>query len=91
MSAVTVGRIVHYQLSEGDVAAIDQKYPRVTSADAARRNPVKVGDVCAAVVVAVFSESCANLRVLLDGTDTYWATSRSEGTAPGSWAWPPRV
>jgi hypothetical protein len=27
----------------------------------------------------------------LDGTDTYWATSRTEGAGDGHWAWPPRT
>jgi hypothetical protein len=54
-------------------------------------NAVSEGDTCAAVVVRVFGESGANLQVLLDGSDTYWATSRAEGDTPGTWAWPPRA
>lgn len=90
--APTVGRIVHYTLSEGDVTVIDQQYPMYVDGVRARRNPVNAGDVCAAVVVRVFgSNSTSNLRVMLDGDVDYWATSRAEGVAPGSWAWPPRV
>lgn len=54
-------------------------------------NQVRAGDVCAAVIVRTFGGSAANLQVLLDGTDTYWATSRSEGEGESHWAWPPRV
>jgi hypothetical protein len=43
------------------------------------------------MVVRTFGGPAANLQVHLDGTDTYWATSRCEGEGPGFWAWPPRV
>lgn len=29
--------------------------------------------------------------ILLDGTDLYWAMSRSEGDEQGRWHWPPRA
>ncbi|MGP3965694.1 hypothetical protein ACTWPT_58105 [Nonomuraea sp. 3N208] len=32
-----------------------------------------------------------NLQVFLDGNDTYWVTSRSEGDQSDTWTWPPRV
>ena len=46
-------------------------------------NQVQEGDVYPAIVVRVFdpSVSTANLQVLLDGNDTYWATSRTEESA----------
>jgi hypothetical protein len=55
-------------------------------------NEVTAGDVYPAVVVRVFDPSVttANLQVLLDGTDTYWATSRTESPAEGHWMWPER-
>ena len=57
-------------------------------------NAAHEGDVYPAVVVRVFSyygESLVvNLKVLLDGNDDYWATSRAEGDEPGFWAWPAR-
>ena len=89
MSAVTVGRIVHYKLSEQDVALIDQQSPITAQAP---RNGVYVGHILPAIVVAYFgSGTYANLKVLLDGAGEYWATSRSEGDGPGTWAWPPRA
>lgn len=56
-------------------------------------NEAREGDVCAAVVVRVSDPSVttANLQVLLDGNDHYWATSRMEGEGPGCWQWPPRA
>jgi hypothetical protein len=55
-------------------------------------NEVAAGDICPAVVVRVFSNSDdlvpVNLKVLLDGNDDYWATSRLEGHGFGHWLWP---
>jgi len=52
-------------------------------------NHVNEGDVFPAFVVADFSHGdpsgSKNLHVLLDGNDTYWATSRVEGTEPSQW------
>lgn len=83
----TVGRIVHYRLSDADAAAI-RSLPTV------HLNPVQAGQVCAAVIVRVWGdtpESAVNLQVLLDGLGTYWATSRCQGDGDGSWSWPPRA
>jgi hypothetical protein len=56
-------------------------------------NTAVAGQVFPATVVRVFdpSTTTANLQVLLDGNDTYWATSRVEGDTAGTWAWPARV
>ena len=57
-------------------------------------NSVAAGEVYPAVVVRVFGDSpngACNLQVLLDGNDTYWATSRAGGDGPCQWSWPPRV
>lgn len=48
-------------------------------------------EVYPAMVVRTFGGPAANLQVHLDGTDTYWATSRTESEGLGTWAWPPRV
>ena len=56
-------------------------------------NEAREGDYYPAVVVRVFGEypdSPVNLKVLLDGNDDFWATSRYEGEGPGTWTWPPR-
>jgi hypothetical protein len=53
-------------------------------------NRAEAGQVYPAIVVRCFNPS-VNLQVILDGTDTYWATSRVEGDDEGYWAWPPRI
>ena len=100
----TVGRIVHYVLCESDVEQINrrripfsqikerthsEKWPDGVQAHVG--NEVKVGDVFPAVVVALWSGTFVNLHVLLDGSDTFWATSRQFGTTPAYWYWPPRA
>lgn len=90
MPQPTPGRIVMYRLSEDDARHITQKRHR----DGLNGNFVRGGDRYPAVVVRTFAGNPAdvcNLKVFLDGEDTYWATSRHHGGEPGSWAWPERV
>jgi hypothetical protein len=54
-------------------------------------NHAAEGQVCAATIVRTFGGPAVNLQVHLDGNDTYWATSRTEGTEPGTWTWPERT
>lgn len=84
----TLGRIVRYVLTPGDVQAILLEH-----GDPPRgMNPPRGGDVAPAIVVRVFSDSMLNLQVLLDGPGAYWATSRPFGAdeAMGTWHWPAR-
>ncbi|HEY9473021.1 MAG TPA: hypothetical protein VIS06_04110 [Mycobacteriales bacterium] len=88
----TIGRIVHYRLSAQDAAIIRDR----RAATGAHGNPALEGDVYPAEIVRVFGpadnpDRAVNLQVGLDGEDTYWATSRTEGDGPGTWFWPPRV
>lgn len=105
----TIGRIVHYTLTEADAKAINKRradfyafqqtlagtpdpgHRGATGHVAHTGNQASTGDVCPAMVVRTFGGTAANLQVHLDGTDTYWATSRSEGEGAGFWVWPPRV
>ena len=101
----TIGRIVHYTLSESDAEQINRRRTTGHSikdridhdrwplgAQAHIGNPVFVGQVIPAVVVNQFGDgSTLNLHCLLDGNDTFWALSRLEGGQPGNWCWPPRV
>ena len=52
-------------------------------------NGVAAGDVYPAMVVRVFMPSSVNLKVMLDGSDTYWATSVAFSTEkqPRTWHW----
>jgi hypothetical protein len=98
----TVGRIVHYTLSSCDAGEISRRREDFAAFNRANHNsatvpgtfpgrPAAEGDVCAAVVVATWGGGTANLKVLLDGNDDYWATSRGEGDGPGTWQWPARA
>lgn len=98
----SIGRIVHYTLSEHDADLINKRrkdflefvkaseeYPS-DGYQAHVGNPVKGGDVYPAVIVRVWPSS-VNARVILDGTDDFWACSISEGEGERSWSWPPRA
>lgn len=50
-------------------------------------NAVTAGQECPAMVVAVWGGTCVNLKVMLDGTDTFWGLSRNQGEGPGTWRW----
>jgi len=106
------GRIVHYMLTEQDAAEITRRRTTEVAiaqrieagrwpigAQAHIGNPVAAGDVYPAMIVRVFQPSdvgTSNLRVFLDGSDEYWATSRGQVIADstdkaGCWFEPPRV
>ena len=88
----SLGRIVHYRLSAGDVAEIDRMSPQRDADGRYLRNPAREGDVYPAQVTAVFGTGgTANLVVQLDGPAQHWATSRQPGDGDGQWFWPPRV
>ncbi len=97
MSKPSIGRIVHYTLTEADAEAINRRRPNGPmgrNGDGAvvhAGNHAAEGQVYAAMVVRIFDAPYANLQVFLDGNDHYWATSRTEGEGPGFWCWPPRV
>lgn len=64
---------------------------------------VNVGNArpVAAIITAVWTDTCVNLRLFQDGSNTdpqtfsEWVTSRSldesETPAQGTWHWPPKV
>lgn len=88
----TIGRMVHYYLNSRDAELIEERRKETGTLG----NHAKEGQVYPAVVTALFdvgAEVLLNLRVILDGDDLYWATSRHETTdeSPGTWAWPARV
>ena len=96
MSSPTIGRLVHYTLNEGDADLIKASR-RVTdhqSPPAGRGNNVEEGQTYPALVVRTWGSDvdAVNLQVFLDGNDTHWVTSRTEGLpgSPGHWTWPAR-
>lgn len=86
----TIGRLVHYKLSDVDALAINNKRLK----DQTPGNLAWKGDVYPAIIVRTWGEHAGvsvQLQVFPDGPDTYWATSRVEGQAEGQWQWPQRV
>ena len=85
----TVGRVVLYALSEGDVDEINRTRAVAALPPTRTGNAVHAGDEFPMVVVRVWPGApSVNGQVLLDGDDSYWATSRVRGDGPGCWRWP---
>lgn len=104
--ALSIGRIVHYTLSEDDALQINKRRKDAKNLNAAGvtlasqelgaqihvGNEVRAGEQYPATIVRVFEAAkSANLRVWLDGNDDLWACSVSEGAGVRHWNWPPRV
>lgn len=103
----TQGRIVLYKLSKSDCEQITTgRTPKATGEYMATTGPVPVtlypkrgnfpqmGDVVPAIVVRVWETETPigiNGQAFLDGNDTLWIASASEGDNPGQWCWPERV
>jgi hypothetical protein len=99
----TIGRIVIYTLTDDDVKRINSRRADASSGGAggARTgyvvhsgNQVEVGDAYPMIITRVWGtspDSAVNGQVLLDGNDTLWATSVSEGEGPHTYAWPVRA
>jgi hypothetical protein len=104
----SIGRIVHYTLSEQDAAAINKRRKDAQNLNAAGvtlasqelgaqvhfGNQANADDIYPMVITRVFGDqptSAVNGQVLLDGNDTFWATSVSLGDGGQHFAWPARV
>ncbi len=89
----SIGRIVHYTLSDTDALRInarrtdgpsiqerllDNTWP--VGAQAHVGNRAAAGDVLPALVVAVQPNGQVNAQVFLDGNDVLWVTSRDEAS-----------
>ena len=103
MEGLKPGRIVYFVFGESAAAEVMRR--RTTAASIAERikvvkwpvgaqahigNDVKSGDILPAIVLRVWGDSgCSNLKVMLDGSDEYWATSVNfdETKQPGTWHW----
>lgn len=71
-----IGRTVLYTLSEQDVREIMERR-RLVGAAIARGNEPRRSQDYPAIIVADFGAS-VNLRVMLDGHEEHWATSRAQ-------------
>lgn len=101
----SLGRIVHYTLNEYGAAEInrrrkdarlhlDEHRSAASGVVVHTGNEVREGDVYPLVITRVWGDSegsAVNGQLLLDGNDTLWVTSVSEGEGPGKWFVPPRV
>lgn len=101
----TIGRIVHYRLSEQDAERINARRLATRERLAHTTDPglgfqphagnrAEPGATYPMLIVAVWGAqptSLVNGQVFLDGNDVHWATSVSTGTGPGTWSWPPRA
>lgn len=81
----TIGRIVHYRLTDQDTGAF------------AETGNVRSGMALPAIIVRVWSDTCVNLRVIGDAPSDAWLTSRCLATqeqidaeVSGVWFWPTR-
>ena len=80
----SIGRIVHYTLSDVDVLRI-----KVMPHDNTRNGHL-IGQHLP-MIICVVHEACVTGQVFLDGQDSLWIVNRVEGTEPGTWHWPERV
>ena len=82
----TIGDIVVYRMTDEECAPFIAEWdedPRL----AYRMNKPQAGMQFPALVVADHGTGALNLRVFLDSRDAgMWATARTEGTEPGTWA-----
>lgn len=84
----SVGRIVHYRLSESDVGMAKYR-----PAPGAFYNTPREGDVLPMLICRVWADeptetSLVNGQVFVDGNFSIWATSRAQGDQPGQWSDP---
>lgn len=98
VSGVTVGRAVHYVLSEQDAKEISARRlaanmftDKIPGVQYHQGNPVEAGQHCAMTITAVWNDQgLINGKVHLDGFDDHWVTSRSfdnESKKPFTWHW----
>jgi hypothetical protein len=103
MDGLVPGRIVYFVFNEqaakevmrrrttaGAIAermrAIPPAWP--AGAQAHIGNDITAGDIYPAMVLRVWgSGGCSNLRVFLDGSDDYWATSINHDPAKAEYTW----
>lgn len=72
----TIGRVVIYKTTEQQRKAMDEDPES------------NVQEELPAMVVAVWSDTCVNLKVITDGFADLWVTSSNIGENEGEWSWP---
>lgn len=77
----TIGRIVTYNTTQG------QRDQMKAFSDAGVSQNVQLQ--LPAIIVAVWSETCINVKVFVDGKGPdLWLTSINKGDGEGQWNWP---
>jgi hypothetical protein len=104
MEGLKPGRIVYFVFDQDSAAAVMRRRTDSASIAARTKqnpsqwpagamahvgNPVAAGDVCPAMVVRVRDSTSVNLKVMLDGSDTYWAVGVAFDAdhRHGTWHW----
>lgn len=103
----SIGRTVHYTLDEHDANQVNRRRNDALQNTAARAadgaqvhtgNRAAAGQVFPLVITRVFADpadvteqTAVNGQVLLDGNDTLWVTSRTQGEGLGRWREPARA
>jgi len=99
MEGLTNGRVVHYVLSEDDAKLINERRKAANQTPVNERIPgiqyyvgnnVEPGKHCPMVITEVWNvDGLVNGKVLLDGQDDYWVTSKyySDEKKPYTWHW----
>jgi len=93
---IQLGDTVLYQLTKQDAEGVNRRREhaahnmdlmRVQKAgyQAHVGNRVNEGEPVPMIVTRVWSATCVNGQVVLDGTDSLWVTSSCEGPGSGYW------
>lgn len=82
----TVGRIVHYTLTDGDIARIEND----RLATLGYGNRPHAGDTVAAIVTLADGRTI-NAKAFLDGNDNLWIAGAAEGDDAGQWHYPAKA
>jgi hypothetical protein len=105
MTKPSIGRIVHYKLTESDVDRIvrrrtdaERYYHPSTGVHVAGHgeqrhvgNVPAAGDIFPMMIVRVWNDTHVNGQVFLDGNDVLWVTSvREDADRAGAFTWPTR-
>lgn len=100
----TIGRIVHYRLTEEEARATNaRRHDAFLKREDMQRdrpgfqahvgNSVAADEVVPMTIVRVELADTHRIsgQAALDGNDSLWVTNAKEGDEPGDWFWPPRV
>lgn len=80
----TIGRVVLYRLANDDLDDIIN----LAKDHGDQFDSPEIGDLVPAIIVKVYSDQKANLKVFLDGDADLWVMNVCEGPEEGQWQWP---